>query len=157
MKQRVLISTYSIVISTISLIIIGAAILYAMRNGQAWHAYILFGVLAILFPLTAFYMPTSISADERDLYINRLLCSKKFPYTDIQSIQLCQPTMGERRICGSGGWFGYWGWFRDRDLGKYFAYYGKASDCFLVTLKNGKIYMLGCKNPQTIVNYINEK
>lgn len=157
MKQRVIISTYSVVISTVSLIIIGAAILSTLRNGQTWLAYILFGVLAILCSFTTFYMPTSISADKMDLYIRRLLWGKKIPYTDIRSIHLCQPTMGERRICGSGGWFGYWGWFRDRDLGKYFAYYGKASDCFLITLKNGKKYMLGCKNPQSMVDYISDK
>lgn len=157
MKQRVIISTYSVVISTVSLIIIGAAILSTLRNGQTWLAYILFGVLAILCILTVFYMPTSISADGGNLYVNRPLWIKKLPFTHIESIQLCQPTMGERRICGSGGWFGYWGWFRDRDLGKYFAYYGKASDCFLVTLKNGKKYMLGCKNPQSMVDYISDK
>ena len=67
---------------------------------------------------------------------------------------MCAPTMGTIRICGSGGWFG---WFSEKDLGKYFAYYGKASDCFLVTLKNGKKYMLGCKDTPKMVNAINEK
>ncbi len=52
---------------------------------------------------------------------------------------------------------GYWGWFSERDLGKYFAYYGKASDCFLVTMKDGRKYMLGCQNPAEMVDAINAR
>lgn len=62
--------------------------------------------------------------------------------------------MAEKRICGSGGWFGYYGWFREPTIGKYFAYYGKASDCFLVRLKNGKNYVLGCEDKNEFVGYI---
>lgn len=65
--------------------------------------------------------------------------------------------MGERRVCGSGGWFGYWGWFHDRELGRYFAYYGKSSDCFLVRLRNGRSYVIGCQNPQTIIDEVCRK
>ncbi len=70
---------------------------------------------------------------------------------------LCPPTMAERRICGSGGFFGYWGWFKEPSIGKYFAYYGKASDCFLVELKDGKKYLIGCSNPSEVVSYINSR
>ena len=62
--------------------------------------------------------------------------------------------MGAMRLFGSGGWFGYYGWFSERDLGKYFAYYGKSSDCFLVRLKDGRQYMLGCNDAQEVVKYI---
>lgn len=65
--------------------------------------------------------------------------------------------MGERRIIGSGGWFGYYGRFSDREIGKYFAYYGKASDCFLVTLNDGRQYVLGCKNPGAMVEAISSR
>ncbi len=50
--------------------------------------------------------------------------------------------MAERKICRSGGFFGYWGWLSEPSIGKYFAYYGKASDCSLVELKNGKRYLI---------------
>ena len=73
---------------------------------------------------------------------------------DVKSVRLCSPTMGAIRIFGSGGFLGYWGWFKERDLGKYFAYYGRSSDCFLVELKDGRKYMLGCKNAPKMVDYI---
>ena len=100
------------------------------------------------------YMPMSIGADENAIYINRSLKIKAIPMADVVSVKLCPPTMGAIRVCGSGGFLGYWGWFKERDLGKYFAYYGKASDCFLVELSNGHKYMLGCQNAPEMVEYI---
>ena len=102
-----------------------------------------------------FYMPMSISAYKYAIHINRSLKIKTIPMADVKSVRLCPPTMGAIRIFGSGGFLGYWGWFRERDLGKYFAYFGRSSDCFLVELKDGRKYMLGCKNPQKMVEYIN--
>lgn len=102
-------------------------------------------------------MPLSITATDKHLTVNRPLWAKRLALDEISSIALCQPTMGAMRICASGGWFGYWGWFSERDLGKYFAYYGKASDCFLVTMKNGKQYMIGCQNPSAIVDFVQSR
>ena len=39
----------------------------------------------------------------------------------------------------------------ERDLGRYCAYYGKASDCFLVRLNDRRKYMLGCKDAPEMV------
>ena len=102
-------------------------------------------------------MPMSIGADENAIYINRSLKIKTIPMTDVVSVKLCPTTMGAIRICGSGGFLGYWGWFKERDLGKYFAYYGKSSDCFLVVLSNGHKYILGCQNTPEMVEYINKQ
>ena len=76
---------------------------------------------------------------------------KVIPLADIADARLCKPTMAERRLCGSGGFMGHWGRMYERDLGRYFAYYGKASDCFLVTLNDRRKYMLGCKDAPEMV------
>jgi len=101
-------------------------------------------------------MPLSISVDNNQLKINRMLQAKLIQIGEIKAIGLLSPTMAERRICGSGGFMGYWGWFCEPSIGRYFAYYGKASDCFYIELKNGRKYLLGCKNPQEIVGYIQQ-
>ncbi len=155
MKQQVKISTYSIVITLIALIIMGGMILIDLHRGYLWAAWVAIGLVVIIFSAALFYMPLSISVNDRELCINRPLKVKTIVLDDITSAVLCPPTMAERRICGSGGWFGYWGWFSERDLGKYFAYYGRSSDCFLITLKDGRRYMLGCHNPQSIIDRIN--
>ncbi len=112
-------------------------------------------VVIILFAL--FYAPVSISVDEDSLNINRSLKTKHIPLSEISSVTLVSPTMAEKRIFASGGWFGYWGRMKEPSLGHYFAYYGKASDCFLVRLKDGRQYMLGCVDPVAVVDFINSK
>ena len=99
-------------------------------------------------------MPLSINVNEKGVSINRPLRVKCIPLSDIVDVKLVSPTMAEKRICASGGWMGYWGWFSEKDLGKYFAYYGNSSDCFLIKLNNGRQYMLGCNNPTAIVSHI---
>ncbi len=158
MKHYVKLSTYSVILTSCLLIISGGVAIYMLENDCPWDIWVLLCALIALMGVSALiYMPVSISVNEKELCINRPLKTKHIMLDDIKSIALVKPTMGAKRICGSGGWFGYWGWFSERDLGKYFAYYGMASDCFIVRLKNGRQYMLGCKNPQQITEYLNDK
>lgn len=157
MNHRVKFSTYSIVVTAVTFVALVVLSIYLVSAGRDVASYIVDAAVVFLCTAALFYAPISISADDDGLYINRGMCVKLIPMSDIESIKLCPPTMGERRICGSGGWFGYWGWYSERDLGKYFAYYGKASDCFLVTLTDGSKYMLGCRDPKKIVDYIQNR
>ena len=138
MKQRVEFSTFCIITTLACLaLFVGCTFIIPEIWWQiGWGAF-----TSILLIICLCYMPMSIGADENAIY-------------DVKLVKLCPPTMGAIRVCGSGGFFGHWGWFRERDLGKYFAYYGKASDCFLVELKNGHKYILGCKNAPEMVEYI---
>lgn len=153
MKHTVKLSLFSILSSALLLIVL-LVLLYNSRN--CWEICIVGSALVALSFCALIYMPLSISVNSNELSINCSLKVKTIPLSDIRTVELCPPTLAERRICGSGGFFGYWGWFKEKDLGKYFAYYGKSSDCFLVRLKNGRQYMLGCENPQAIVSYLNE-
>ena len=139
--------------TTVGLIVLFVALYYAK---DSIAVYIAAGALIVLCLTALLFMPLSITVKNGELNINRSLRIKTIPLSHIASVELWSPTMAERRICGSGGWFGYYGWFREPSIGKYFAYYGKASDCFLVTLKDEKKYVLGCENPKDMVEYINE-
>lgn len=137
----------------IGLIVLLAAFCFAK---DSLAKYIVVGALVVLCFTALCYMPLSISVKNGELNINRPLKIKSIPLSQITFVELYSPSMASRRICGSGGWFGYYGWFKAPSIGKYFAYYGKASDCFLVTLKDGKKYVLGCENPKDMVDYINK-
>ncbi len=151
-KKRVELSTYCWIISALSTALMCGVFVYALkRPDNEWAVCILGVAIALLFLFTLCYMPLSISVDKESLNINRPLKIKSIQLSEITDVRMCAPTMGTIRICGSGGWFGWYGWFSEKDLGKYFAYYGKASDCFLVTLKNGKKYMLGSKDAPEMV------
>ena len=104
-----------------------------------------------------FFGVAYIRADIDYVILGSLLKKKKILVRNIESAELFQPTMGSVRIFGSGGFMGYWGIFREGDIGRYYAFYGKASDCFLIRLKNGDKYVLGCVNPDEMVRYIRER
>ena len=152
MRQRVVLSTYSW-IATICCICVNVFFIF-LNQPPHLIQLLLIVLLVVMSTVGLFYMPMSISADKYAIHINRSLKIKTIPMADVKSVRLCPPTMGAIRIFGSGGFLGYWGWFKERDLGKYFAYYGRSSDCFLVELKDGRKYMLGCKNAPKMVEYI---
>jgi len=155
-KQKVKYSAYSVVMSALCFALLLGLISYlAKRDIWCWIIYS--AVLIVWCLSTLYYAPMAISVDEKSLSIHRSLRIKDIPLAEIASVRLCPPTMAECRICGSGGFMGYWGWFRERDIGRYFAYYGRSSECFLVTLKGGKKYMLGCENFKAIVRAIDER
>lgn len=158
MKHPVKISTFSLILSIISAVLLISIFIVGIRRAMPlWQTLALAGLLLVILISTLFYAPLSISVDDDAVSIKRVLKTKRIPLSTIKSVKLCPPTLAERRICGSGGWFGYWGWFREPSIGRYFAYYGKASDCFLVTLRNGRMYLLGCDNPAPVVDCINTR
>lgn len=152
MRKRVNLSPWCVILTAVGLIVLFAA---AYLAKESFVRGLVIGVIIVLCLTALFFMPLSISVKNNRLYIIRPLKIKAVPLNQIASAELFSPTMAEKRICGSGGWFGYYGWFKEPSVGKYFAYYGKASDCFLLTLKDGKKYVLGCENPKDIVEYIN--
>lgn len=159
MKKKVILSTYVRVITAVTLyvLIAVAAYLYVYAKEEAlWALMLVTLCLIALCGSALWYAPMSVSADNQEVRIHFSMRAKSIPYSTIASVRLCQPTMGEMRLFGSGGFFGYWGLFRDGDAGKYIAYYGKSSDCFLVTLQNGRKYMLGCADPKEMVAYIQQ-
>lgn len=158
MRRKVELSTYCWIISALSTALMCGIFVYALKQSDhTWPVVVLAVLIVGLMLSTLFYMPLSVSVDDRNLNVSRSLRVKTIPLTDIADVKLCPPTMAARRICGSGGWFGWYGWFRERDLGRYFAYYGKASDCFLVTLKDGRKYMLGCADAPAMVAAIRSR
>ena len=154
MKQKVNLSLYCKLLSAIVSIILLVILHY---SNNLWSVTTIGLILLVWIGLAFYFMPVSVSVDDKALHINRLAKTKTIPYSEISSITPMQPTMGEQRLFGSAGWFGYWGWFKEKDLGKYFAYYGKASDCFFVRLKNGSKYMLGCEDPQLLTSFVSHR
>ena len=96
----------------------------------------------------------SVRANERCIIISCLLKKHHIYLNDIVRVEPFTPTIGARRLFGSGGFFGYWGIFKEGDVGRYAAYFGKAADCFLVRMKNGDKYVIGCADSPEMVNFI---
>ena len=154
MESKVKLSGYSLGITFIVLGSLLAGILLVEDN-KAW--YFLFSVTFLLLLFSFRYSPVKIQADEDNVTVRCITRRHKIKMNEIESVEMFQPTMASFRLCGSGGFLGYWGIFREGDIGRYAAYYGKASDCFLIRMKNGDKYVLGCENPYEMMRYIDSQ
>lgn len=153
MRSKVKLGARSKTLTAIVAVVLLATFCYAEIP---FAKYLVAGVFIVLCLTALLYMPLSISVENGTLNINRPLRVKSIPLSSIESVKLFAPTKAGKRLCGSGGWFGYYGWFHEPSIGRYFAYYGNASDCFLVRLTDGKKYLLGCENPKEIVDALNQ-
>lgn len=152
MKSSVSLSTFSIILTAI---ITGALVAGCIVTYPEKPAFmVILAVLALIVMSSLLYAPLSIEADPDKITVRSAMKSRYILMRDVTEAMPFQPTMGAIRLFGSGGYMGYWGIFREGDIGRYMAYYGKASDCFLVRLRNGDKYVLGCKDPSAIVGYI---
>ncbi|MDE7180961.1 MAG: PH domain-containing protein [Muribaculaceae bacterium] len=158
MKKKVELSLLSVTLTIVSFIVLVGIFLFEYsRSEHEAIVWWLFAIVVIWAGFCLFYAPLYIELGDTHLIVARSIRLKEIPLEDIASVALCPPTMAERRLCGSGGCFGHWGWYMEADLGRYFAYYGKASDCFLVTLRDGRRYMLGCKDAPEMVAAIRKR
>ena len=155
MESKVKLSTFSLMLTLILTGVLIIAVSYFLWNHEDKG---IIGAVILFFMLISgwLYGPVTIAADEKSVTIKSVLRKQRLDISNIESVELFQPTMASIRIFGSGGYMGYWGVYRGY-IGRYIAYYGKASDCFMINMKNGGKYVLGFENPEEMVNFINSK
>ncbi|MDE6637236.1 MAG: PH domain-containing protein [Muribaculaceae bacterium] len=147
LKKRVDISTWSTILTIVTIAaLIGMCILEFYKNENVVICCLPLVFLAIWSFFNLFYCPMYLRLTDKSLNVETSIRTKSFALSEIEEVKICPPTMSEKRICGSGGFFGYWGWFSEPSIGKYFAYYGMASQTFLIRLRSGRQYMLGCRD-----------
>lgn len=146
MKSKISLSTYSIILTTVLTAVLAGLSVYTF--GENLPAFILvLTVLLTLLVFSALYAPRYLEVTDRHIVVYSLLKNHTILLSDVVAVEQFAPTLGAIRIAASGGYFGYWGIFREGDIGLYTGYYGKASRCILVRLKNGDKYLLGTDDP----------
>ena len=152
MESKVKLSTFSLLLTLILTGVLIVAVSYFLWNHEDKG---IIGAIILFFMLISgwLYGPVTIAADEKSVTIKSVLRKQRLDISNIKNVELFQPPLFSIRIFGSGGYMGYWGVYRGY-IGRYIAYYGKASDCFLISMKNGGKYVLGCENPEEMVEYI---
>lgn len=155
MKSRVNFSTLSIILTVITIAVLAYALYSSYNRDDRFLILVVITVGLLLAGL--YYCPVSVEAANDRLIIHRIVKSKSFTYDSISSVDRCYPAGGGIRLCGSGGFMGYWGWFRDSAIGTYFGYYGDRDNCILIRLKSGRQYVTGCINPDTMIEYISSR
>lgn len=97
-----------------------------------------------------------VIVDDKNLTVKCMLRRHRIVLRDIRKARLYHP-QGQRVIFGSCGFLGYWGLFEDNVIGRYRAYYGHSADTFLVTLNDGRQYVIGCLEAANMVRHINAR
>ena len=152
MKSKIAYSRFVIILTAAIIGILFIGCIVTVHEKPAF--FILLAVYLLLIAMALFWGPAYIKAVDDYIVMGSLCRSKKIPMRDVESVEHFQPTMGAIRVFGSRGFMGYWGVFREGDIGRYYAFYGKASDCFLVRMRNGDKYVLGCEEPDKMIDYI---
>ena len=127
--------------------------------GWGWF-WIICGVLFIWWICTLCFAPLDVDADDYEVRIRRPFKSKKIRMDEIESAQPYQVSKKARKKflrSAPVNSFGKWGQYHDDEIGDYYAYYGKPDNTVLITLKNGKKYVVGGTDAQAMADYINKK
>lgn len=141
------------IIFTLSFIVMMACVAF-MTRGDLWMCITVSALLAIPLVASFFFAPVKIVVTASSVTLCSPLWRRSIPMSRIASAVPFQPTMGTLRICASGGFMGYWGIFAERDLGRFFGFFGKASGCVLLRLTDGSKYVIGSKDPASLCAFI---
>ena len=133
----------------------------ASNTGWGWGwtwGWIILGILFLWWIFALCFTPLDVSADDYEVRIRRPLKSKRIKMSEIQSAEPYQVSNKPgKKAAMPVKTFGHWGRYHDDNIGDYFAYYGKPDNTVLITLKNGKKYVVGGTDSQELSDYINTR
>ena len=116
------------------------------------------GIVWLLIILSVLILaPITISADDNGLIVNSLLKKHSLKIAEIQTVQKYPAVSNEMSLIFSYGFFGFWGWRREEFIGRYFSYYGTPDNTFLVIMRDGRRYRIGCHNAADIRDYLQNR
>lgn len=137
-----------------------AANSYNSYNGGWWWWWVIIGILVFWWICTLCYAPLSVDADDDEVRIRRPFKTRRIKMSEIESVQPYQVSKkpGKKAFRTSPiRAFGHWGHYHDDNIGDYFAYYGKPDHTVLITLKDGRKYVVGGTDSKAMSDYINSK
>ena len=152
MRQKVPFSYFCIFMTVMVFVLVTIGLVVTRDIPHKFN--MLAAITAVALLVSLFYCPLYVVVTDKAVEIHRPLKIKTLPLNQIKSVETFYPSPGGLRLCGSGGFAGYWGYFNDIMCGSYFGYYGKRDSCFLVKMNDGRQYVVGCENPKEMVDYL---
>ncbi|MDR3286056.1 MAG: PH domain-containing protein [Prevotellaceae bacterium] len=129
------------------------------NHGLVLSILIIAYLLPVILILPFLYMPTKISVDDKNLIVNQIKGKIEIPINEILEIRAIKTgdLSNNIRTFGSGGLFGYLGKFENPQFGNYQMYVVNKKNLFVLKTQNGKIYVFSCKNPEKLIQVINNQ
>lgn len=126
---------------------------------SAWKFHLVGLVLAIILGVCALFAPWRYSVTPELVKVHSGLGSYAIPLSQIMEIKTVQARQffrGVRRTCGRAV-FGYAGQFATPEYPKIQVDSGSLSgDLVFISTSDGEIYVIGPKNPEKFVEYVND-
>lgn len=125
------------------------------RPGAAPPAWVIVGV-ALLMAAIAYFTramaPRGFALNDIELLIDRDMRPVTIPLISITEVRQLEDAevKGALRLMGASGFYGHYGWFWTRRLGRFLLYSGRLKD--LVLVRAGKaVFVLGPEDPEIFV------
>lgn len=121
-------------------------------------AWVIMALILIPSILSFFIFPMYIVADEEGVGVRTLARTKLIPYENIDRIVRAdeQPqffSISTIRLFGSGGVFGYIGWFHSKGIGTFLSYATDEKNVFLIYRKKGIPVAISVNDPDEFLPY----
>ena len=135
----------------------------AANSGTSWGAvwaWIIIGILFFWWLFALCFTPLDVNVDDDEVAIRRPLKTRRIKLSEIQSAEPYQVASKPSRKAFKSmpvRTFGRWGHYKDDKIGDYFAYYGKPDNTVLITLKDGRKYIVGGSDAKALADEINSK
>lgn len=129
-------------------------------GGSSWWWWIVIFFLVFWWICALCYAPLGVDVDDDEVRIRRPFKSRRIKMSDIESVapyEVSKKAKGKFLRTSPVRAFGKWGHYSDDKIGDYFAYYGKPDNTVLITLKDGRKYVVGGSNAKELSDYINGK
>lgn len=132
-------------ITVLVLLLLGFAMYKCVTDGH----YVVFALLFVIIVATMAYSPFYVEVTAEGLLIRRFFGSLLIARKDIESIGLYHVQLSIRKF-GSGGFFGYLGWFSNSEIGNYFSYSTDENNQILIITPTRK-YLISCENKEELL------
>jgi hypothetical protein len=129
----------------IALLVYGAIAVWSAGLTAVIVTYIIFGIVAVWVLLT---MPRYLLLDDKSIVITHPIGQTVILKSDIIEVRAVERSelRGSIRLFGSGGFFGWFGIFRNSKLGTYRLYCGQLENLYLVKTTTKK-YIISSSVP----------
>lgn len=155
-KQKSTWSSYSVICTIVILALFIGIILYSISTDHenTFITYLLLVTLIAMCVPALCFLPISVQVDKDSLNIAFSLRNKTIPLSEIARAEPYYDTRSLIRTFGSGGFFGWWGLFCNKELGHVMVYATGLKHLFLIELKNGRKYLVSCSDPEALCDII---
>lgn len=144
-------SLTTIIISTVVLLILIVATCLAFNSDNTFVQILISTIFILMLLALVFTMPIRVETDNVKIKISYLVGSKTFQLQDYEPIAIAKNDLGYTiRVFASGGFGGYIGSFKSRNIGNFHAIFLNGNNIVLLkNRKNGKQYIID--KPQNLL------